>query len=35
VHPSAVLRAPDDEARERGFRELVADLRRAAQALDE
>jgi DNA polymerase len=33
VHPSSVLRAPDDAARELGFRELVRDLRVAAAAL--
>ena len=35
VHPSAVLRAPDAEARARAFEELVADLRVAARALHE
>jgi len=32
-HPSAILRAPDAESRERAFKELVADLRVAARAL--
>jgi uracil-DNA glycosylase len=33
IHPSAVLRAPDDAAREAAFDGLVADLRTAARAL--
>ena len=33
AHPSAILRAPDSAAREHAFRELVADLRAAAQQL--
>jgi DNA polymerase len=33
AHPSAVLRAPDAEARARGFAELVADLKTAARAM--
>jgi uracil-DNA glycosylase len=33
LHPSAVLRAPDDEAREAMLGQLVADLRVAAAAL--
>ncbi len=33
AHPSAVLRAPDAESRARGFAELVADLKAAADAL--
>jgi DNA polymerase len=33
AHPSAILRAPDAEARERSFRELVADLELVARAL--
>jgi uracil-DNA glycosylase len=33
IHPSAVLRAPDDE-RDAAFAGLVADLRAAASALD-
>jgi DNA polymerase len=32
-HPSAVLRAPDDEARRKMFEELVADLKVVAQNL--
>ena len=31
LHPSAILRAPDAEAREEGFRMLVKDLERAAR----
>lgn len=34
LHPSAVLRAADADARERSFRQLVADLRRAARGLE-
>ena len=33
VHPSSILRAPDDEARRRAFDDFVADLRVAAAAL--
>jgi DNA polymerase len=33
VHPSSLLRAPDDEARRRAFEAFVADLRVAAEAL--
>lgn len=33
VHPSSILRAPDDETREREFDAFVADLRVAASAL--
>jgi uracil-DNA glycosylase len=33
VHPSAVLRAPDPDAREDAYQGLVADLRAAASAL--
>lgn len=33
LHPSAVLRAPDDEARKEAFRTLVADLRQIAKLL--
>jgi len=33
VHPSYLLRLPDAEARERGFADFVADLRRVAKAL--
>ena len=29
VHPSSLLRAPDDESREAGYRQFVADLRAA------
>jgi uracil-DNA glycosylase len=32
VHPSSVLRAPDDQARARAFDQLVADLRTVARA---
>jgi len=33
VHPSSVLRAPDDQARALAFDQLVADLRTVARAL--
>jgi DNA polymerase len=33
VHPSSILRAPDDEARRREMDLFVADLRRVARAL--
>lgn len=33
AHPSAILRAPDAESRERSFRELVADLTLVERAL--
>ena len=33
VHPSSILRAPDEEARRREMREFVADLRKVAQRL--
>jgi DNA polymerase len=35
VHPSSILRAPDDEARRRERALFVEDLRVAAQALSE
>jgi DNA polymerase len=34
VHPSSILRAPDDDAREREFKRFVADLKVAAAALE-
>jgi uracil-DNA glycosylase len=34
VHPSSILRAPDDEARQRAYRDFVYDLGRVAAALD-
>jgi uracil-DNA glycosylase len=34
VHPSSILRAPDDEARGRAYRDFVEDLRAIAGALD-
>jgi DNA polymerase len=34
VHPSSILRAPDDEARHRAYRDFVEDLRTIARALD-
>ena len=34
AHPSAVLRAPDSESRERAFRELVDDLKLVQRALN-
>jgi hypothetical protein len=33
VHPSSVLRAPDDEARAVAYRGLVEDLSQVAKAL--
>jgi uracil-DNA glycosylase len=33
IHPSAVLRGPDEESRDRAYAGLVADLRQARQAL--
>ena len=33
VHPSSILRAPDDDARRTAYRAFVADLRTAATAL--
>jgi len=33
AHPSAILRAPDSESRERAFRELVTDLKLVQRAL--
>lgn len=33
VHPSSLLRAPDEESRREGFRAFVADLKRVAVAL--
>jgi uracil-DNA glycosylase family protein len=35
IHPSAVLRAPDHDAREREYQGLVKDLRKVKQALEE
>jgi DNA polymerase len=32
-HPSAILRAPDEESRHRAYREFVEDLKKAAQAV--
>jgi hypothetical protein len=34
AHPSAILRAPDEEARRREFEVFVADLARVRAALD-
>ena len=34
VHPSSILRAPDDEARRQEMREFVADLKKVARTLD-
>lgn len=34
IHPSALLRAPDPESREAGFRQFVTDLRVVAEVLD-
>jgi DNA polymerase len=33
VHPSSILRAPDDETRHEELRRFVADLRKVAQRL--
>jgi DNA polymerase len=33
VHPSSILRAPDDESRRRALAQFIADLKRAAAAL--
>jgi uracil-DNA glycosylase family protein len=33
VHPSSILRAPDDEAREAGTQQFIADLKLAARAI--
>jgi hypothetical protein len=33
IHPSALLRAPDEESRAAGFKDLVRDLRIVARAL--
>jgi hypothetical protein len=33
VHPSSILRAPDDEARQRAYRDFVEDLRSVAHQL--
>jgi uracil-DNA glycosylase family protein len=33
VHPSSILRAPDDEARRLAMREFIADLKKIARAL--
>jgi DNA polymerase len=35
IHPSAILRAPDDEARKRAYAAFVRDLRAAARAARE
>jgi uracil-DNA glycosylase family protein len=35
VHPSAILRAPDEEGRREAYRGLVRDLKRAVEALGE
>ena len=34
VHPSSILRAPDDESRDLEMQAFVADLRRLAQRLE-
>jgi hypothetical protein len=34
VHPSSILRAPDEEARRQAMRDFVADLRRVAKLID-
>jgi DNA polymerase len=34
VHPSSILRAPDDEARKRAYRDFAEDLRRVAAVLE-
>ncbi|MDQ3874297.1 MAG: uracil-DNA glycosylase, partial [Actinomycetota bacterium] len=35
VHPSSILRAPDDAARQEQMRDFVEDLRKVAALLDE
>ncbi|HZN94856.1 MAG TPA: UdgX family uracil-DNA binding protein, partial [Myxococcales bacterium] len=35
IHPSAILRAPDHDSREREYQGLVKDLRKVKQALEE
>jgi len=35
VHPSSLLRAPDEESREKNYREFVADLKKVARLLRE
>lgn len=35
VHPSSLLRAPDEDAKRRGFAEFVRDLREAARRAEE
>jgi DNA polymerase len=35
IHPSAVLRAPDDDTRHQLFQTLVSDLQLVARLLDE
>lgn len=35
IHPSAILRAPDDEAREIETKRLIEDLKRVAELLSE
>jgi DNA polymerase len=34
VHPSSILRAPDDEARKRAYRDFVEDMRAVARVLE-
>jgi DNA polymerase len=34
IHPSAILRAPDSETRQREYLEFVADLKKAAQTIE-
>jgi uracil-DNA glycosylase len=35
VHPSSLLRQPDEDSREREYKPFVADLRAASRATDE
>ena len=35
VHPSSLLRAPDEESRRRGYRAFVADLKKVAAVIEE
>jgi len=35
VHPSSLLRQPDEESREREYKHFVADLKTARRAADE
>jgi DNA polymerase len=34
MHPSAILRSPDDESRHKNYADFVADLRMAKEAME-